>query len=194
MGSGDAAAWAQAYLSAAAILVSGALAVFVPWNERRLTRRREEDARLSVESSRSDTGGLRLEVTYTPQFQSHAIGVMVRVIEPTDAYVFQGVVVGETSSGDFSEQVVPGKLGTLSRYNAVSLLPNLVFANDAALRGVLFVEFGDEREGPRTALIEIGILRHYNYLASKRKMRVSQSDTGYYGNGAPIVVIKGSGD
>ncbi len=194
MGSGDAAAWAQAYLSAAAILVSGALAVFVPWNERRLTRRREEDARLSVESSRSDTGGLRLEVTYTPQFQSHAIGVMVRVIEPTDAYVFQGVVVGETSSGDFSEQVVPGKLGTLSRYNAVSLLPNLVFANDAALRGVLFVEFGDEREGPRTALIEIGILRHYNYLASKRTMRVSQSDTGYYGNGAPIVVIKGSGD
>lgn len=194
MASADAAAWAQAYLSAAAILVSGGLAVFVPWNERRLTKKREEAARLSVESSRSDTGGLRLEITYTPEFQSHAIGAMVRVIEPVDAYVFQGIVFGDDPHGDHSDRVIPGKLNTLSRYNAVSLLPYNSYGQGRSLRGVMFVEFCDQREGPTTARIEISVLRHGNYLAYKRTLRVSQSDAVRYGNGAPIAVILGDGD
>ncbi len=88
----DAAAWAQAYLSAAAIVVSGALAVLVPWNERRLATRREERARLDIECERSATGGLKVLITYFPQFKTYALGVSMSLLEPTDAKVYKGII------------------------------------------------------------------------------------------------------
>lgn len=191
----DAAAWAQAYLSAAAIVVSGALAVFVPWNERRLARNRQDEARLNVECSRSDSTGLRLRISYLPEFRNHAVGASIEVIEPKGAFVYKGVIVGEDAYGDHSDRVVPGRLDTTLRYNAVPLMmssnPNLPKGTH---EGVMFVEYGSDKEGPKTAKIKVSILRHGNHLIMSKTMRVSPVDEEHYVNGPPVAVLKGPGE
>ncbi len=195
MAGADAAAWAQAYLSAAAIVVSGGLAVLVPWNERRLARKRQEESRLNVQCERSDSTGLRLRISYLPEFRNHAVGANIEVIEPKGAYVFQGVILGQNEYGDHSDRVIPGRLDTTLRYNAVPLLET----NNRDLprgthEGIMFIEYDLDRTGPKTAKIKVSILRHGNHLVMSKIMRVSPIDETHYQDGPPVAILKGSDD
>lgn len=194
MAGGDAAAWAQAYLSAAAIVVSGALAVFVPWNERRLNRKRQDEGRLAVECRRSTGGGLEVTFSYTPEFQSYAVGVSVAVLEPGDARVYKGKIVEHQGADGYSafERVIGG-LGQNVRYNAISLLrTNEPSFAPETLRGVVFVEYPDEREGPFRVKARIDVLIHGNFRIFTRTMNLTAIDDEYYAQGGPIAVITGS--
>ena len=190
----DSAAWAQAYLSAAAILVSGGLAVFVPWNERRLARRREDRARLGIEVRRSNSGGLEVNLRYTPEFQNYAIGASLRIISPSDARVYKGLSSKHVAEdGCVIDERVIGSLGHNVRYNAISLRPS-DNTNCSYFEGLMLIEYPDERPGPFTADVQIDILYHGNYRRLSRKLRISAIDDEYYANGGPIAVIVGKRD
>ena len=182
----DAAAWAQAYLSAAAIVFSTAIAVFVPWNERRLNRRREEAARLGIECRRSDTGGLEVVIAYTPEFQNYAVGVSMWLKSPTDARVYKGLFAGGENGAN---ECRPDGLGESVRYNAVSLRE---YDNSGIYRGCMFIEYPDERKGPLRADVELSVLIHGNYLIHKRTLHLTAIDDQHYGRGGPVAVIKSS--
>lgn len=189
----DVAAWAQAYLSAAAILASGALAVFVPWNERRIARQRADTARLDVECRRSKAGGLELTISYTPEFKNHSLGATVQLLEPNGARVYKGALQ-ETrlANGEVVTERVLGALNESVTYNAVPLLRKNHESGPDVHQGVIFVEYPDERDGPRTAKIKINILSHGNYRIIERALRVSPINDAYYERGAPVAIIVGS--
>lgn len=189
MAGSEAAAWAQAYLSAAAIVLSSIIAVFVPWNERRLNRRREEAARLGIECRRSKSGGLEVSVTYVPEYQNYSVGVSLQLRSPSDAYVYKGETVKrEMPDGSSVLEHVLGPLGENVRYNAISLQP----ASGDAFGGVLFIEYPDKRVGPFRAKVKVTVLIHGNYLLHERTLTLTAIDDEYYGRGGPIAVIKSS--
>ena len=190
----DAAAWAQAYLSAAAILVSGALAVFVPWNERRLARHREDRARLGIEVRRSNSGGLEVNLRYTPEFQNYAIGASITILSPSGARVYKGISTKHVADdGCVTDERRIGALGQNVRYNAISLQPS-ENTNYLYFEGLMLVEYPDERPGPFSAEVRIDILYHGNYRILSRKVRISAIDDEYYSHGGPIAVIVGKRD
>lgn len=190
----DAAAWAQAYLSAAAIVASSVFAVMVPWNERRLNRKREERARLGVECRRSKSGGLEVVVTYVPEFQNYSVGISLQLIDPSDARVYKGKIVKLMGANGYSAiDHVVGALGENVRYNAVSLeLADHNSVSRNAYRGVMFIEYPDERVGPARAKVKVSVLIHGNYLLDERTLQLTAVDDEYYARGGPIAVIKSS--
>ncbi|WP_426163891.1 hypothetical protein [Sandarakinorhabdus sp. DWP1-3-1] len=180
----DAAAWAQAYLSAAAILASGALAIFVPWNERRLTRLREQAARLGIECRRSTSGGLEIVISYVPEFHYYAIGASLYLMTPTDARVYKGQNEGDEN--------IQGRLGRNVRYNAVSLLRDRKVPTQNVHSGVMIIEYPDERSGPKSAEVRIDVLVHGNHRIFSKKIRLTAIDDQYYLNGGPTAILVGT--
>ena len=186
--SSDIAAWAQACVSGVAILVSGAIAVFVPWNERRIARKRDEDARLDVECRHDAVGGLELLFIYRPQFHNASLSLSVTLVEPADAKLFKGEMT------DLSSEIpdVRGKATDLAqrdvRRNAITL--KRVRESDD-YRGLMYVRYGDERSGPDSAKIIVHVLKHGNYLITESKLHITAQDSIYHVRDAPIAVIVG---
>ena len=80
-----AAAWAQALLSGAAIAFSGFFAVWVPRQERKAQRERESRSRFDVTTTRFEPAGLRLDISYRPEFNHVGIYARVTLLSPPDA-------------------------------------------------------------------------------------------------------------
>lgn len=184
---GDGAAWAQAWISGAAIIISGAIAVFVPWNERRLTRRREDRARLDVDCRVSVDGGLELLIGYRPEFHHQALSVGVSLLEPDDARVYKGVFEG--GSADQRPTGKKGSLATNLRYNGVGLARRPQSGASNLYQCFLFIEYPDERRGPNRARIRIDVLTHGNHLIAQHTMYVTPMDAEFWPNGAPHVLL-----
>ena len=186
---GDAAAWAQAWVSGAAILASSAIAVFVPWNERRVARNRQEQARLSVYCLTSEGDGLEVLVSYRPEFHHHALSVTLSLLEPADARVYKGEVepIGEGATK------LTGRVGGLAqnvRYNGVPLIKRSE-EFDGPFQGFLYVLYPDERRGPFKAKVKITILGHGNYIIAERTLQITPQNVDFWPNGAPHAVFKG---
>ncbi len=187
MSGGDAAAWWQAIIGGVAIVASGAIAVFVPWNERRQQRRREDRARLDIDARTSQDGGLQLLIIYRPEFHHHALSATVSLIEPVDARLYRGKTVW--SQDPTRPTAVKGSLATNVRYNAVPLVEweKSRIANQFV--GFMFVEYPDERRGPATAKLRVSIMLHGNRMIAQHDVTVSAMDVEFFPNGGPNIVI-----
>lgn len=72
----------QAAVAAIAIVVSGVIAVAVPWNDRRKQQQRENRARLNITTTVWEPAGLQLELAYKPEFTHVGLSGRLRLIEP----------------------------------------------------------------------------------------------------------------
>ena len=184
----ETAAWAQALISGVAILASASIAVFVPWNERRVARRREDRNRLDVEARSSPDGGLELLIAYRPEFHHGALSASISLIEPSDARLYRGV----TQWPENSSRRPVGKKGSLAtnvRYHSVPLVSPLGIDPGNKYVGFMFVEYPDERRGPGRAKIEVRVLMHGNWMIARHTVSASAMDVEFYPQGAPPIVI-----
>jgi len=158
----DAAAWAQAWLSGAAILASGVFAVWVPRHERRVAREASDRQRLSVETERFPPAGLYVTFRYRPEFWHVGLTCRVTLLEPKDAQ-FIGMRLALNSGqmtdgshvlmepdGPFIGGVSPVKLirdGRETVFGSLRLLPPLHDTNailpKARLRFEIVTDAGD---------------------------------------------------
>jgi hypothetical protein len=90
LASQTAAAWAQAILSALAIIVAGLFAVWVPYRERKITAKSESRARLKITTTTFAPAGLQLVLTYEPEFQHVGIFARVTLLSPDGAKLKEG--------------------------------------------------------------------------------------------------------
>jgi hypothetical protein len=83
----NAAAWAQAALSALAILFSTAAAIAVPLHLRRSDRREADRSRLVLRTTRQNIAPDRLQIliSYAPEFTHVGMGVRLGLISPKAA-------------------------------------------------------------------------------------------------------------
>lgn len=136
-----AAAWAQAWLSAAAIVFSSVFAVLVPARERRLKAREENRRRLNVTTLRSPPAGLRLEIEYLPEFTHVGLNARVALKSPTKAAVHH--TRQETNpaqiGGDYIRHVLDGPaLGNIATTRLTRL------DNEQPFSGVLLLLPADD--------------------------------------------------
>jgi hypothetical protein len=94
------AAWAQAWLSGAGILISGGFAVLVPYLERRGRRKDENRKRLRVTTTRSEPSGLRVELGYDPEFTHVGLVARVTLLSPEALLRMMDPVVNPAMVGD----------------------------------------------------------------------------------------------
>lgn len=138
------AAWAQAWLSAAAIVFSSAFAVLVPARERRLKEREENRKRLAVTTMRSEPTGLRIEVEYLPEFTHIGINARVTLKSPSKAVLHHtrpetnpapvgGKYVRHVLDGPAIGSVATTRLARLDNEQAFSGVLLLLPSHDAAL-------------------------------------------------------------
>ena len=182
----DEAAWAQALVSGAAIVISSLIAVFVPWNERRIVRQREERARLDVHCSVSESGGLKLLIGYLPEFHHQALSATVQLVEPKDACVYKGEPDG------VEDGRIVGRIGSLAnnlRYNGTPLIKYNSIEQPDLYQGFMFIEYPDERKGPVKAKVKISLLTHGNRLIAEYALDLTPDNVDFWPNGAPIAVL-----
>ena len=187
MSGSDAAAWWQAIIGGIAIVASGAIAVFVPWNERRQQRRREDRARLDIDARTSRDGGLELLIMYRPEFHHHALSATVTLLDPGDARLYRGRTIW--SNDQLRPTAEKGSLATNVRYHAVPLVEweKSRIANQYV--GFMFVEYPDERRGPGKAKLRISVMLHGNLMIAQHDVTVSAMDVEFFPNGGPNVII-----
>jgi hypothetical protein len=188
MGASETAAWWQAIISGIAIIASGLIAVFVPWNERRVARRRADRARLDVDTRVSNNGGLELLISYKPEFHHQALSVGVTLIVPSDACLYRGQLEWPKARGE-RPTGVKGSLATSVRYNGVPLLMPPGGSRENIFQGFMFIEYPDERKGPSRATIQVDVLAHGNRLTAREKMEISPTDAEFYSNDPPRVLL-----
>lgn len=155
--------WAQAWISGAAILASGGFAIWVPWRERRISRRLADSQRFGVETERFPPAGLSLTIRYRPEFWHVGISCRVTLLNPRQAQlvpmrsvVNSGQVIGggyfrEEPDGVYVEGFGPIRLlrdaeGILS--GSVRVMPPLSDGNaivkGARLRFEIITDAGDD--------------------------------------------------
>jgi hypothetical protein len=175
---GDAvdAAWAQAYLTGAAILVSGILAVLVPYWERRSARKREESARLDITTTRWPSDGLRLEIAYRPEFTNMGISATISVRSSDDARLILGrpstnpVPMGNGSR--IRHEMAGPFIGNSGQVRLLPLDDYEVFT------GVVFLLPSDaSKSGLQTAHISVRILTAAGGELLKHELIVSPIDS-----------------
>lgn len=187
MSASDAAAWWQAIIGGVAIVASGAIAVFVPWNERRHQRRREDRARLDIDARTSKDGGLELLIIYRPEFHHHALSATVNLLSPTDARLYRGKTIWPNDAK--RPTATKGSLATNVRYHAVPLIEWEGSRVDNQFAGFMFIEYPDERRGPGKAKLQISIMLHGNLMIARHEVTVSAMDVEFFPNGGPSVII-----
>ena len=181
----DAAAWAQAWISGVAIIVSGAIAVFVPWNEKRLEKRREARSRLSASAARSVHGGLKVRISFRPEFLNSAIGATLKVLAPPGAYVYTDDSVYSPSQGTVSKNL---GLASNPTINGVSLT-RVIGSDPIEYEGFLIVTYPDERAGPNRISVEIDVLIHGNRLIQRTKLIVSPIGEVLWPGNVPNILL-----
>ena len=187
MSGSDAAAWWQAIIGGVAIVASGAIAVFVPWNERRQQRRREDRARLDIDARTSRDGGLELLIMYRPEFHHHALSATVSLLDPVDARLYRGKTIWRNDQSRPGAE--KGSLANNVRYHAVPLVEweKSRVANQYV--GFMFVEYPDERRGPGKAKLRISVMLHGNLMIARHDVTVSAMDVEFFAHGGPNVII-----
>ena len=170
------AAWAQAYLTGAAILVSGILAVLVPYWERRFARKREEFARLDITTTRWSSDGLRLEIAYRPAFTHMGISATITVHSPNDARLVLGRPTTNPApmgNGSHIRHEMAGPfIGNSGRVRLLPLDDYEVFT------GVMFLLPSDTfKSGLQTAHISVRILTAAGGELLKHELIVSPIDS-----------------
>jgi hypothetical protein len=151
--------WVQAVLSGAAILASGALGVIVPWNERRIQRRQERDARVQVNCSQWHVPKmLKVEVAYEPQLRHSGLTLSSRLIRPSDAVLLSGRRKA-AYAGSLQDVpiVVPEVAHPLPLKQVTVAMNSLEFDQDGCLRGIFFVTSSGNQPEPERALVEFEI-------------------------------------
>lgn len=137
--SDDTAAWAQAWISGAAILASGAFAVWVPRHERKVASEAANLQRLAIDTEIFPPAGLTVLIRYRPEFWHVGHVCKVTLLEPGDTQLLSmrfalnsGQMVGGGHSrleaaGPMVDRICPVRLvrevnDTL--FGAVRLLPS----------------------------------------------------------------------
>ena len=135
------AAWAQAYLSGAAILASGAFAVLIPLIERRQIAKREARARLNITTTRWAPNSLKLEIHYVPEFTHVGLSANVLLLSPNIRLVrgrpcLNPAPIGHP--GNYVRYEFDGPF--IGNQGQVRLLRS----DDGIFTGVMFLQPGDE--------------------------------------------------
>lgn len=159
----------------------------MPWNERRHARNRETRSRLDVECRRSSEGGLELIIGYRPEFHHHALSASVSLKSPQDACVYRGQFQDDYDLGNAAG--VKAELNEHLRYNGVALFRRDRNLDPTLFQGLVYIEYPDERRGPRRADIRIDILLHGNQLIARHNLTVSPTNEEIWSGSAPHVIL-----
>ena len=184
----DAAAWWQAIVSGIAIIASGLIAVFVPWNERRQQRQREDRARLDIDAQCSIDGGLELFLVYRPEFHHHALSVTVQLVDPPDARLYRGRIDWDKSNGT-RPKGSKNFLATNVRYHGAPLERWEISNTPNQYVALMYVEYPDERRGPGRATVEVSIMMHGNQMIARERLDVSAMNVEFYPDGPPMLIL-----
>jgi hypothetical protein len=130
------AAWVQAV----GALVGIGIAIYLPWNDRKIDREERASSRLQITTSRrADSGLLQVHFRYDPEQKHSGLEIVVSIVSPKSAYLFDGqrVLTYSTAGG---RPFMRAEINSIERRSEVSVLLTCGFGDpDDALRAVIFV-------------------------------------------------------